>query len=417
MKTFFSLVLINLIIFGYSLPAYLTDERTKKSYERAKNLHSALRYLDEVVERVGSNEEAPTNAPSDNKTEPLPDIPDIKPSGGERSKPKQNTQILTFGNYAAEKTDKSAQTSTIIVTYTIVIVFTDRDRPPTIITITIRLRIKKPKKLVRNLAGDDDEFIEEDVPTNCTLKQGNDGTGVYDCAGETKNEGSEAEGAEVNSKVPMVADGTPLDMSDVGFSEAAAEIGKNLHNSTIKIDSSATPYTLKAGKIEDQTKTSFKVRGTIKDFQHKQGDKFNFTFFNQTDENNGENIYVECTVDSKEGDDVVFKCPVNKRLDAIIDGAIGNSITPPPASVTFNFTEGEIRKIELKGSSSGGNGGNNGYYRKNSSGLSGGAIAGIVIASAVALIVASVVAMMFRKSKPIENVSSTNVELNAPERF
>jgi len=224
----------------------------------------------------------------------------------------------------------------------------------------------------------------------------------------------------VNSKVPMVADGETLDMSDVGFSEAAAEIGKNLHNSTIKIDSSATPYTLKEGKIEDQTKTSFKVRGIIKGFQHKQGDKFNFTFFNQTDGNNGENIYVECTVDSKEGDDVVFKCPVNKRLDAIIDGAIGNSITPPPASVTFNFTEGELRKIELKGSSSGGNGGNggnNGYYRKNSSGLSGGAIAGIVIASAVALIVASVVAMMFRKSKPIENVSSTNVELNPPEHF
>jgi len=119
----------------------------KKSYERAKNLHSALRYLDEVVvERFGSNEE------SDNKTEPLPDIPDIKPSGGERSKPKQNTQILTFGNYAAEKTDKSAQTSTIIVTYTIVIVFTDRNRPPTIITITIRLRIKKPKKTCKKLS-------------------------------------------------------------------------------------------------------------------------------------------------------------------------------------------------------------------------------------------------------------------------
>ena len=110
MKTFFSLVLINLIIFGYSLPAYLTDERTKKSYERAKNLHSALRYLDEVVENVGSNEEAPTNAPFDNKTEP---IPEIKPSGSPTEKPTQENQVLTYGNFKSQRKNPNGPRSPI----------------------------------------------------------------------------------------------------------------------------------------------------------------------------------------------------------------------------------------------------------------------------------------------------------------
>ena len=49
---------------------------------------------------------------------------------------------------------------------------------------------------------------------------------------------------------------------------------------------------------------------------------------------------------------------------------------------------------------------NNISYRKNSSGLSGGAIAGIVIACAVVLIAASIVAMMLRKpTPPLDNTT------------
>ena len=49
---------------------------------------------------------------------------------------------------------------------------------------------------------------------------------------------------------------------------------------------------------------------------------------------------------------------------------------------------------------------NNISYRKNSSGLSGGAIAGIVIACAVVLIAASIVAMMLRKpAPPLDNTT------------
>ena len=56
-------------------------------------------------------------------------------------------------------------------------------------------------------------------------------------------------------------------------------------------------------------------------------------------------------------------------------------------------------------------------YRKISSGLSGGAIAGIVIACAVVLIIASIIAMMLRKSSvPIQNNSSIT-ELRSIENY
>ena len=50
-------------------------------------------------------------------------------------------------------------------------------------------------------------------------------------------------------------------------------------------------------------------------------------------------------------------------------------------------------------------------YRKSSSGLSGGAIAGIVIACVAVLVAASVAAIMLRKpTPPVENTTVTNLQ-------
>ena len=60
--------------------------------------------------------------------------------------------------------------------------------------------------------------------------------------------------------------------------------------------------------------------------------------------------------------------------------------------------------------------GSNAKYRKKSSGLSGGAIAGIVIASVVVLVAASIAAIMLRKpSPPIDN--STVVGLKSTDNL
>ena len=57
------------------------------------------------------------------------------------------------------------------------------------------------------------------------------------------------------------------------------------------------------------------------------------------------------------------------------------------------------------------NTGSGNVYRKSSSGLSGGAIAGIVIACVVVLVAASVAAIMLRKpTPPIDNTTVANLQ-------
>ena len=79
--------------------------------------------------------------------------------------------------------------------------------------------------------------------------------------------------------------------------------------------------------------------------------------------------------------------------------------------VFLNMTD-ENAIIEINDANSTTPSGNNAVYRKNSSGLSGGAIAGIVIACVVALIAASIAVLMIRKptvTPPIDNTTAVQL--------
>ena len=85
--------------------------------------------------------------------------------------------------------------------------------------------------------------------------------------------------------------------------------------------------------------------------------------------------------------------------------------------VFLNMTKGN-EKIDINDGNSTTSDSNRITYRKNSSGLSGGAIAGIVIACVVVLIAASIAAIMLKKqtsTPPIDN--STAVQLRTVENL
>jgi hypothetical protein len=110
---------------------------------------------------------------------------------------------------------------------------------------------------------------------------------------------------------------------------------------------------------------------------------------------------MECTVTSKDQNDYKIRCNpeqafqgnLHQTTGTVEDTSLMLNLAPGKDSVSVNPDDGSQK--------------NPTYYRKNSSGLSGGAIAGIVIACAAALIIATILALALKGPKaPVANNSS-----------
>ena len=117
----------------------------------------------------------------------------------------------------------------------------------------------------------------------------------------------------------------------------------------------------------------------------------------------GEDIDYSCTA-PKERNMMVNNVNLDTTVDMEIDGE----------TVKFddvNFSEEAARQADNITDATGSKDSGSNVYRKSSSGLSGGAIAGIVIACVVVLIAAAVAAIMLRKpTPPIENTTVVDLK-------
>ena len=121
----------------------------------------------------------------------------------------------------------------------------------------------------------------------------------------------------------------------------------------------------------------------------------NFTLYhNENEERN-----VVCKVIKNQTKDYQIRCNAQNRTSANLVSAYG--ITDQENVITLNMKEG------YDNITTGNTLKNRIYQKSEESGLSGGGIAGIVIACVVALVIASIIAIMLRKPKPpIQNTSS-----------
>jgi len=184
------------------------------------------------------------------------------------------------------------------------------------------------------------------------------------------------------------------------FSKEASEQASNIQNCEEDIDKLLM---LQQGELKGtgDSDGKFQVTGNLLKIDDTQ---LNLNLTNST----GEKVSVPCSITSGDGS-ATLDCTVSEQLkDAEIHMRSGLT-DDKKTKIVMNMKDGESAKISESPTS------NTANYHKSSSGLSGGAIAGIVIACVVVLIAAAVAAIMLRKPSVPPTDNTTVTGLNAVE--
>ena len=228
----------------------------------------------------------------------------------------------------------------------------------------------------------------------------------FECTGDVETS-SDIKGLSISANDPVTAQGSDgknatVTTDDINFSEDASKAASSIESAKDNVNKVVI---LQNGIIASQNKDQFTIAGNLVD-DVKDGDPLILDLY---DDLSNSDKKIPCSVKRNSGQPVEVNCDTNgENLKAGLNfksGMDGNT------KVFLNMTD-ENAIIEINDANSTTPSGNNVVYRKNSSGLSGGAIAGIVIACVVALIAASIVALMLRKptvTPPIDNTTAVQL--------
>ena len=228
----------------------------------------------------------------------------------------------------------------------------------------------------------------------------------------------------INTDVPLKADNQSFSFENVTFNGNSSEEAANLVEATDQVE--GEPIDIRDADItveEDKVVFTGTVAGDegASTAKAMYDGKETFTML-LSDFSSGEESFQEydCQISSYTADgdngkvDMSCKTP-NKNLKNPNSFNFDDSLSIGERVVTLHMKEGVSTPVNWEVVSTDTDkttdatktdAVNNISYRKNSSGLSGGAIAGIVIACAVVLIAASIVAMMLRKpAPPLDNTT------------
>ena len=289
------------------------------------------------------------------------------------------------------------------ITFVTVFIFSNR-LPPRLITFTLTILLKSG---LRNLQQ------SEDTQANCTVDSADAnkmGENVnYECEAQ-KPPNTDVEDVVVHPDIKF--DGELQDADSLGFSEQAAEAAGALQEQT---EIKKKFITLKRGKWTKK-KNTFIITGDVDtgDYHGKVGDKYTLILVNanrrRLESRRLGDVNVPCQITNvKDQMNYTFTCEPGQTINGKLDLAslTSNQGNQDDRSLTLNMNDGYKDLTFDPNDPNNAPRTNQAVYRKSSSGLSGGAIAGIVIACAVVLIIGSVIAMMMRKpAPPLDNSTS-----------
>ena len=248
---------------------------------------------------------------------------------------------------------------------------------------------------------------EQDIYANCTPidstepdadEQGGRSK-EFKCSGEAEGSSISNVKYDDSSKIKTIKDGvtTSYPGGDVYFADGAQANKDQID----KAPSYAGVFVLKNGVVEntDENDGKFDIKGAM-DKDIKSINNQNLDLAISTSQN------LTCTV-SGSTDSSVITCDTNKEPMSETDLHGKSGLTNNNNKVYLTMIKGNstITEGEYEAATSP-------TYRKSSSGLSGGAIAGIVIACVVVLIAAAVAAIMLRKPTPppVDNTTVTGLQ-------
>ena len=341
-------------------------------------------------------------------------------SSSPSTRPATSLKINKFYNYVAPpEQPKVIRYNTLFSFLNVIIAF----------TINLRLRIAYSFGRLRNLQ---DESAAESVPSTCYINNpelaGKNGTGAnikYDCNATTTYNATDITNVTINTDVPLKADNQSYSFENVTFNGNASEEASNLVEATDQVE--GDPIDIRDADITvEDNKVVFS--GTVRSDEgastakamYDNKETFTMLLSNFTSEEEFFEEY-DCQISSYTADgdngkvDMTCETP-NKNLKNPNAFNFDDSLSIGERVVTLHMKEGVSTPVNWEVVSTDtdtttttaktADAVNNISYRKNSSGLSGGAIAGIVIACAVVLIAASIVAMMLRKpAPPLDNTT------------
>ena len=362
-----------------------------------------------------SGDTSETELPSSNQTEP-----------GEVNNASEPNKELPSDTPCSEKghgiRDKKATIqTTYIFTFTIVetrmiyfggLFFFYRRVITTTIIIRLRITYYIPYRALQ-----DSERNADSVKATCSLIDENknlkgqiyeNGINVaYNCSAETVN-GKDATKANIriNTDIDLLVKNDTtneyeaISFNDINFNGNASYLADNIQDAKRN-----RPINLLDAEVLSKTDKSLRIQGTMEPLDSvKLNDIFNISVLN-TDKNGNKSLQS-------------YECKVTQLSPSILDCDIssppfnasvydlhlssGNSNSGSGNSLIFNMKNWENSTDPIQSTSEQ----NTIKYRTNSSGLSGGAIAGIVIACVVVLAAASIAAILLRRPKaPLDNTT------------